>query len=77
MRSLDYPTSLAQVNKYNQATQFGFTLKTATKNGMYVHVLENAKAYSRADSRSSPHEKQCPNCESANSCSPPDADTLK
>jgi len=42
---------------------FGFTLKTATNNGMYVHVLENAEAYSGADSRSFPHEKQCPNCD--------------
>lgn len=33
--------------------------------------------YSRACSRFSPHEKQCPNWESANSCRPPDAATLK
>ena len=30
-----------------------------------------------ASSRFSPHEKQCPNWESANSCSPPAAATLK
>lgn len=30
-----------------------------------------------ASSLFSPHEKQCPNCESANSCSPPAAATLK
>lgn len=33
--------------------------------------------YSLASSRSSPQEKQCPNWESANSWSPPEADTLK
>jgi hypothetical protein len=33
--------------------------------------------YSLACSLFSPHEKQCPNCESANSCNPPDAATLK
>ncbi len=31
----------------------------------------------RAISRVSPQAKQCPNCESAYSCSPPAADTLK
>lgn len=30
-----------------------------------------------ASSRFSPQEKQCPNCESANSCKPPAAATLK
>lgn len=30
-----------------------------------------------ASSRFSPHEKQCPNWESANSCRPPAAATLK
>jgi len=34
-------------------------------------------SYSLACSLFSPHEKQCPNCESANSCNPPDAATLK
>ena len=49
---------------------------THTHKQLQVMMVMNM-AYSRACSLFSPHEKQCPNCESANSCKPPDAATLK
>lgn len=43
------------------------------------HTRSNSSRHTHemASSRFSPHEKQCPNWESANSCSPPAAATLK
>ena len=43
----------------------------------HTHRLKTRWTHSLATSLSSPQEKQWPNCESANSCSPPQAATLK